>query len=114
MKGATVVTVLRRMGNSPPATERTFRTATERRSIPQAIRARLEAIHERRAIAGRMTAGVAAYSDSDMFKDSQSTNIAKAKRWDGMLLTLTYPPTSNSPPSQVTSQKNAWPGTLAS
>ncbi|KAJ8105262.1 hypothetical protein ONZ43_g7495 [Nemania bipapillata] len=39
----------------------------------------------RRAKAGKLVAGTAAYSDSDMFKSPQAFNYPKAKRWDHLL-----------------------------
>ncbi|SPN96953.1 related to ARO8 - aromatic amino acid aminotransferase I [Cephalotrichum gorgonifer] len=44
--------------------------------------ARIKDVLERRAKAGRFAPGVAAYSDSDMFKKSPSPDLPKAKRWD--------------------------------
>ncbi|KAI0868995.1 aromatic amino acid aminotransferase-like protein [Hypoxylon argillaceum] len=42
-------------------------------------------IAARRAKAGKLVAGTAAYSDSDMFKSPQAFNGPKARRWDHLL-----------------------------
>ncbi|KAF2973043.1 hypothetical protein GQX73_g561 [Xylaria multiplex] len=42
----------------------------------------LAGIAARRAKAGKLVAGTAAYSDSDMFKSPQAYNHLKARRWD--------------------------------
>ncbi|KAI0452738.1 putative L-kynurenine/alpha-aminoadipate aminotransferase [Xylaria acuta] len=45
----------------------------------------IEAIAAQRAKAGKLIAGTAAYSDSDMFKSPQAYNQPKARRWDHLL-----------------------------
>ncbi|RWA13782.1 hypothetical protein EKO27_g1317 [Xylaria grammica] len=45
----------------------------------------LAGIAARRAKAGKLVAGTAAYSDSDMFKSPQAYNQPKARRWDHLL-----------------------------
>ncbi|KAJ2990460.1 hypothetical protein NUW58_g2935 [Xylaria curta] len=45
----------------------------------------IDGIAARRAKAGKLKAGTAAYSDSDMFKSPQAYNQPKAKRWDHIL-----------------------------
>ncbi|KAI1123378.1 aromatic amino acid aminotransferase-like protein [Nemania abortiva] len=45
----------------------------------------LAGIAARRAKAGKLVAGTAAYSDSDMFKSPQAHNQPKARRWDHLL-----------------------------
>ncbi|TGJ80633.1 hypothetical protein E0Z10_g8136 [Xylaria hypoxylon] len=45
----------------------------------------LAGIAARRAKAGKLIAGTAAYSDSDMFKSPQAYNQLKARRWDHLL-----------------------------
>ncbi|KAI0021019.1 pyridoxal phosphate-dependent transferase [Xylariomycetidae sp. FL0641] len=45
----------------------------------------IEGIKVRRAKAGKLVAGTAAYSDSDMFKSPQAFEKPKAKRWDHIL-----------------------------
>ncbi|KAM0379737.1 hypothetical protein ACHAPK_000313 [Fusarium culmorum] len=44
----------------------------------------IDAVKERRLKAGKLVAGVAAASDSDMFK-GPTTGLPKSKRWDSML-----------------------------
>ncbi|OTA86773.1 hypothetical protein M434DRAFT_399745 [Hypoxylon sp. CO27-5] len=45
----------------------------------------INGIKARRAKAGKLVAGTAAYSDSDMFKAPQPSDKPKAKRWDHLL-----------------------------
>ncbi|KAI0911857.1 aromatic amino acid aminotransferase-like protein [Ustulina deusta] len=45
----------------------------------------LAGIAARRAKAGKLVAGIAAYSDSDMFKSPHAYNQPKARRWDHLL-----------------------------
>ncbi|KAI1335887.1 pyridoxal phosphate-dependent transferase [Xylariaceae sp. FL0016] len=45
----------------------------------------LRGIEARRAKAGKLVAGTASYSDSDMFKSPQNYNKPKARRWDHLL-----------------------------
>ncbi|KAI8632580.1 PLP-dependent transferase [Xylariaceae sp. FL1651] len=45
----------------------------------------LDGIAARRAKAGKLVAGTAAYSDSDMFKSPQAYDQPKARRWDHLL-----------------------------
>ncbi|KAI1369250.1 aromatic amino acid aminotransferase-like protein [Xylaria arbuscula] len=45
----------------------------------------LAGIEARRAKAGKLIAGTAAYSDSDMFKSPRSYNQPKARRWDHLI-----------------------------
>ncbi|KAI8954861.1 aromatic amino acid aminotransferase-like protein [Xylaria longipes] len=45
----------------------------------------IEGIAAQRAEAGKLIAGTAAYSDSDMFKSPQAYNQPKARRWDHLL-----------------------------
>ncbi|KAI0842920.1 PLP-dependent transferase [Hypoxylon sp. FL0890] len=45
----------------------------------------IDGIKTRRAKAGKLVAGTAAYSDSDMFKSPQAFDKPKAKRWDHLL-----------------------------
>jgi hypothetical protein len=84
MNGGRIATVL---GRTPKLfnTTRvgTFHRSAGKLSSPQEISARINAVHETRVEAGKMVAGVAAYSDSDMFKDPQNSNKPNAKRWDG-------------------------------
>ncbi|KAH6659538.1 pyridoxal phosphate-dependent transferase [Truncatella angustata] len=45
----------------------------------------VEGIKTRRALAGKLVAGTAAYSDSDMFKSPHAYKNPKARRWDHLL-----------------------------
>ncbi|KAI1333292.1 PLP-dependent transferase [Xylariaceae sp. FL0255] len=53
--------------------------------LPSSEPLTLQGIATRRAKAGKLVAGTAAYCDSDMFKSPQGSDKPKAKRWDHLL-----------------------------
>jgi hypothetical protein len=85
MQNSWVMSVLRRTRTAAQFPSiRCFHQCDRAFSNAQEVLNRINVVRDRRLNAGRMAAGVAAYSDSDMFK-GDTTNKPKAKRWDGKL-----------------------------